>query len=248
MNHHIVTSSTKAYIRFRENYPETQLLWTAFEGFSKLGAEIVPFYCGEDIDNMDDLGPETIVCGYISDVLRGVRKMGKPIPSALDYPESLREFLGRNLYLKQLNEVRYGVEKVFIKPVQQKLFTGFVFDGSASSRRRIATICDSELIWVSNCVEMDSEYRCVILNGDIIDVRRYTGDWSLVPDKSVVKNAIDAFERSGEAPACYTLDFAVNSSGTILVEANDGFAFGHYGMQSEAYATCLAARWKELAS
>ena len=96
---------------------------------------------------------------------------------------------------------------------------------------------------------MESEYRAMILHGDIIDVRRYKGDWSLAPDRETV-------EDSGSAPASYTLDFAVERSfddiewmsinKTVLVEANDGFAFGNYGLLPEAYASCLAARWKEM--
>jgi hypothetical protein len=248
MNHHIITSSTKVYLRFKEKYPETQLMSTAFEGFLELGAEVVPFYWIDDIDEMEDLGPDTFVCGYIGDVHRSLQKMGKSIPEPLDYPESLQEFLGRKIYKSTLGEVRHGVEKVFVKPVEQKLFTGFVFDGSWASRRRIVTIEDSTPVWVSECIEMDSEYRCIVLNGDIIDVRRYKGDWALAPLREVVERAVQCFELSGKAPACYTLDFAVNNIGTVLVEANDGFAFGHYGMSPVAYATCLAARLMQLAS
>lgn len=245
--HHIITSSTKVYLRFKEKYPETQLMSTALEGFLSLGAEVVPFYWIDDIDEMNDLGPETMICGYIGDVRRGVQKMGRPAPEQLDYPESLYSFLGRKVYQSTLGEVRYSVDKVFVKPVEQKLFTGFVFDGTWASRRRVVTVEDATPVWVSECIEMDSEYRCVVLKGDIIDVRRYKGDWALAPDRSVIENAVKCFEASGKALACYTLDFAVNSIGTFLVEANDGFAFGHYGMMPEAYVTCLAARWAQLA-
>ena len=196
---------------------------------------------------MEDLGPETVICGYIGDIVRGVEKMGESMPKTIDYPESLKNFLGRKIWQSTLGEVRNSTNKVFIKPVEHKLFTGFVFDCSWPSRKRVVTIPDDTAVWVSECIEMDSEYRCIILYGEIIDVRRYKGDWSKVPDREVVENAVKCFEDSGEAPACYTLDFAVNSIGTMLVEANDGFSFGHYGMSSVAYATCLAARWKQLA-
>lgn len=248
MNHNIVTSSTKVYLRFKNDHPDSQLMASAFEGFLQLGAEVVPFYWVDDIDEMKDLGPETFVCGYIGDIFRSLQKMGKPIPEPLDYPEALHEFLGRKIYQSTLGEVRNGVERVFIKPIEHKLFTGFVFDGSWASKRRVVTVEDSTPVWVSECIEMDSEYRCVVLNGDIIDVRRYKGNWALAPQREVVEKAVQSFELSGKAPACYTLDFAVNSEGTVLVEANDGFAFGHYGMAPVAYASCLAARLMQLAS
>lgn len=248
MNHHIITSSTKVYIRFKENHPTTQLMSTAFEGFSEFGSEIVPFYFSDEINNINDLGPETIICGYIGDIHLGLKKMGKPIPEPLDYPESLMSFLNRKIYKSTLGDIRNGIDKLFIKPIEHKLFNGFIFDGTLSSRKRVISLNDETPIWVSECVNMFSEYRCIILEGEILDVRRYKGDWALAPDRDVVENAVICFENSGKAPVCYTLDFAVTSSGTVLIEANDGFAFGHYGMNPAAYATCLAARWKQLAN
>jgi len=36
------------------------------------------------------------------------------------------------------------------------------------------------------------------------------------------------------------------SSGTILIEANEGYALGSYGLASLVYARFLEARWEEL--
>lgn len=41
-------------------------------------------------------------------------------------------------------------------------------------------------------------------------------------------------------------DFGITTYNTILIEANDGFAFGNYGLTPEAYASCLAARWADM--
>ena len=50
------------------------------------------------------------------------------------------------------------------------------------------------------------------------------------------------------APAAYGLDFGVTADGrTLLVEANDGFALGCYGLDPVIYAEMLEARWCELA-
>ena len=44
-----------------------------------------------------------------------------------------------------------------------------------------------------------------------------------------------------------TIDFGIDDVGkTFIIEVNDGFAFGHYGIGTSAYASCLAARWKEM--
>ena len=99
---------------------------SAYEGFSNLGAEIVPFYWIDDIDELEDLGPDTIVVGYIGDVWRGLTKMGKAIPDAMDYPVSLTKYLHRDITHSTLGEVCGSDKRMFVKPVEQKIFTGYV--------------------------------------------------------------------------------------------------------------------------
>ena len=49
------------------------------------------------------------------------------------------------------------------------------------------------------------------------------------------------------APRAYVLDFGATSDGeTRLVEANDAYALGHYGLASVLYARLIDARWEEL--
>lgn len=244
---HYVSSATKAYIRFKGDIPETTLLYSAYDGFTNLGAEVVPFRSYQEIQTFDDLGPETLICGYISDVLAGIAKIGAKRPKVLDYPDSLKQFLFRNIQECRMADIRFSKEKCFIKPVEQKLFTGFVFDGSDAARLSVALIDDNEPIYRSEIKKIAAEYRCIILDGEILDIRRYRGDWTIVPDKDIVHAAINSFKGSGEAPICYTIDFGIDDVGkTFIIEVNDGFAFGHYGIGTSAYASCLAARWKEM--
>jgi len=70
----MISSSSKFYIRFRENIPESALIAHAYCGFNEMGAQIVPYYWIDDIDSIQDLGPETGVVGYIGDVHRGLKK------------------------------------------------------------------------------------------------------------------------------------------------------------------------------
>lgn len=43
------------------------------------------------------------------------------------------------------------------------------------------------------------------------------------------------------------MDFGVTNTGaTILVEVNDGYSLGNYGLDSLLYAKLLSARWTEL--
>lgn len=115
------------------------------------------------------------------------------------------------------------------------------------SRMRIITQHDDCPVWVAEPVEFLSEYRSFILYRKVIDCRRYKGDWSKAPNKDIVENAVKAMGR--KAPHAYSLDWGVTADGrTLLVEMNDGFALGHYGLHPVSYARMLSARWNELAS
>lgn len=103
--------ATKFYIRHKEQYPETEVLYYAWLGMWTMNVETAPFYWFEDIDKFDDLGPSVGVAGWLGDVWQGLKKLGKPIPPPLDYPDELREFLGRDVRQTTLGEVRQKVQK-----------------------------------------------------------------------------------------------------------------------------------------
>lgn len=239
---------TKFYVRHREGYPETEMQDYARRGFWTLNVETVPFEWIDDIkEKMDDLGPTVGIAGYIGDVWAGLKRLGKLIPEPLDYPTVLHEFLGRAVWRSLLEEVRRTIDPVFVKPVEHKAFTGFVWNADRESRMRIVTHGDDLPVWLSDPVEFVSEWRACILYRKIIGVRQYRGDWWRVPDREVVEAAV--YKMGRKAPHAYCLDWGVTSDGqTLLVEANEGYAFGHYGLHPVSYARMLAARWYELAS
>lgn len=246
----IVSSASKFYMHYADGHPITTLASHAYHGFTEMGAEVVPFEDPEEIDSFEDLGPEVGICGYIGDVQRGLKKLGKPVPPPLDYPTPLKEFLGRDIQRTRLGKVVNRQDQVFVKPVEQKLFTGFIWRGCGDqvSRRKVIVLDHNTEVYTSPVLSMLAEYRVVVLDKMIVDVRRYKGDYWRRPNQNVISRAVETFEASGEATRVYTLDFAVcDDGGTILVEANDGYAFGHYGMHWCEYAQCLAARWMELA-
>jgi len=241
--------ATKFYIRHREGYPETVMQAYARQGFAECGVETGIFEWIDDLDEISDLGPTVGVAGYIGDVHRALKVMGRPIPVNVDYPNWLRHLLGRNIRRGFLGDVRASRGPVFIKPVQHKEFTGMVWEGSATDRRKIVTQPDDVEIWISDFVKFKSEYRSYILNDVVIDVRHYKGDWSLAPNRSIVEDAAALLALKKEAPRAYCLDWGIDEQGrTLLVEMNDSFALGHYGLHPVLYARMLSARWCEMAS
>jgi len=238
----------KAYIRFRENLPDNQNTHAAAEGFAMQGVEIVPFYGFGDINlkNMPELGERAIICGNIGDVWEALKAIGKSVPTPVDYPEHLRWMLGREVQKVTLEEARGMVERKFLKPVQQKLFTGFIWDPSdPRCRLNVAVYPPETPCWVAEEINIVSEWRCFIKHHAIVGVKHYKGDWTRAPSADQLGVAVTL----GRAvmPNAYCLDLGVTDAGkTILVEATEGYAVGCYGLASLVYARFLETRWEQL--
>jgi hypothetical protein len=99
-------------------------------------------------------------------------------------------------------------------------------------------------IQISEPVEFVTEYRGFVLRGDLVGLKHYKGDFGLVPDVAVIKQAIAAYKG---APVAYSIDFGVDDKGrSLLVEVNDAFALGNYGLNSLIYTDIIEARWDEI--
>jgi len=238
--------AVKFYVRHRDGYPETEVLDYSRRGFWALGVETSTFESTSEIDFIGDLSPTVGLAGYFEDVHCALTKMGLPIPPSNDYPEQLQDFLGRSIRKEYLGDVRCSAKTSFIKPVSHKLFTGTIFSNDEFSRRKIVTQADDVEVWVSDLVNFVSEYRCFILHDQIIDCRRYKGDWAKAPDRSIVEAAVEKMRGSCCA---YCLDWGITDDGrTLLVESNDAYALGHYGLNPILCALMTSARWYEMTS
>jgi ATP-grasp domain, R2K clade family 2 len=233
----------KVYIRYKEDLPESEMMFSALEGFQYRGTETAPFYGFGDVQDLD-LGPEVGIMGYIGDVWRALHKLGLPRPEPLDYPDDLHYLMGRDIERATLGDVRNRVNPgIFVKPVGHKMFTGFVMTGSFDDAIRLAPYPTDTEVWLSQAVEFVSEFRCYILKREVLGVHFYKGDWSKVPARKAVEGAIKAWESQ---PVAWTLDVGVTPSGqTLLVEVNDGYSFGNYGMRSTSYAQMIEAWWED---
>jgi ATP-grasp domain, R2K clade family 2 len=102
-------------------------------------------------------------------------------------------------------------------------------------------------IFCAEVVDWVSEYRCYVIRGEIVGIRHYGGNPAVGVDEAVIARAIRNLESAGESTAGYALDFGVLADGRIaLVEWNDGFSLGSYGLESGLYADLILARWLEL--
>jgi hypothetical protein len=231
----------KVYIRKSfDNEIASHNFYAAFDGFKQMGFETIFFKNINDVDNMK----EDMVVSYVDDVRIALLKYDIVVPE-IDYPEELKNYLGRKVWKSKLSIIASNPEKwnIFIKPVEDKKFTGIVV---RSTKDLIGCgTCDKDTdILCSEPVKFVAEWRCFVRYGNILDIRRYKGDWKLHFDPKIVENAVAEFK---SAPKGYAIDFGLTDKGeTLLIEVNDGYSLGYYGLFNLDYAKLLSARWAEL--
>lgn len=219
------------------------------DGFRDLGEDIRTYRRSEYLEDRIPATPDDIAVGYVEVARRQFRRIGIPEPADLDYPPALHGFLGRSVVKSTVGEVRRGgmslQAPVFVKPVRHKQFPGFVCR-THRDFMHLLSADDSVDVWLSEVVDLRCEYRCYLHFHEVIDVRRYAGDFRVVPDWSVIDRMIAA-TRHNPLPIACSLDVGVTGDGrTILIEANDGFAMGNYGLAPRRYAELLRDRWDQI--
>jgi len=99
-------------------------------------------------------------------------------------------------------------------------------------------------VWVSEPKEFLTEWRVFVRYSKILGARMYKGDWRNHFNYKIIEKAVASY---ANAPKGYSIDFGVTKEDeTLLIEVNDGFALGNYGLFYTDYAKLLSARWAEL--
>ncbi len=229
----------RAYIHAFQGRPWNEECRAAYDGFHKLGIETVLFTTNEEFDTRN---PEDVVVGGTVIVWHALNQRGIT-PEHYDYPPELIDFCGRNIRQMKLKDIKDVSLPVFIKSVEDKAAPGIVITSWADLKEY--EYLDPEFdIYCSECVHFVSEWRCFLLYGQLIGIHFYYGDKNIECDREVINAAIRAFPNM---PAGCALDFGVTDDGrTLLIEMNDGYSLGIYGLEPTLYVRLLTARWAEL--
>ncbi len=221
--------------------PQNESHYSASKGFKAMGFETVPF-C--DLAEAEACSDEDMVVGGVGTIRSALKAKGINVPE-INYPEELVEFYGRKMWISRIDEILQdrSMRPVFVKPDRLKRFPGTILR-TENDVPDLSRAADNELVHCSEVVSFASEWRAFIRYGRILDVRPYKGDWRKVYNPYTIAVAVDAWK---SAPAGCALDFGVTSDGrTLVIEANDGYSLGSYGLPSVDYAKLLSARWAEL--
>lgn len=216
----------------------------ARDGFQELGVETVLFTTNEEFDKRNS---EDVIVGGTVFVWHALNQLGITI-EPYDYPEELKDYLGRRIWDIKLKDIENERPPFFMKPFEDKLAPGVVIhsleDFASEDFQAYKVLQPDTNIHCSEPVQFVSEWRCFLLYGKIIGIEFYYGDRGVECNRAIIEDAVQAFPNM---PAGFALDFGVAEDGrTLLIEANDGFSLGVYGLEATLYARLLTARWAEI--
>lgn len=216
--------------------------YTGLEAFYNMGFQINEV---SDFNNLD-VQENHIFLGSIQFIHKALKLLNYDVPEPFDYPQSLEEFFGRKIYGSTISEISNNSNQwnVFIKPRGLlKQFTGRVIKSTADLIGTSNYEFDTP-IWVSEPVNFIAEWRVFVRYNEVIGVRPYKGDWRCTYDFKVIESAVKKFK---DPPNAYALDFGLTKDGRLLiVEVNEGYSIGSYGLFYVDYAKVIATRWCQL--
>lgn len=246
---------TKYDNEMKMEIPHNHNFASAMFGFREMAAEIVPYHLIDDI--YDDFKREDIALDYIDQCNVLFNKFGVT-PHIPDYPDVLKPFLGRKIWKDTINSISRDENKwsagYFVKPaVRSKAFTGKTIS-SIKDLMGCGNHAEDYEVLVSESLDIAAEWRCFITYDEIIDVRPY----GMIIDKSrkgylyhydaqVLNSMMESFVSWKDRPMACSMDICVTKDGrTLLVEFNDAYSLGAYGLADIYYAKLISARWSQL--
>ncbi len=216
--------------------------FAGIEAFYCMGFEIIEVQNFENLVISDD----HIFFGSINFVETALTKLKIEIPAHNDYPTCLSKFFGRKIWESTIGKISNNPDlwNVFVKPKGKlKKFTGrhvkSTFDLIGCEDREYDVP-----IWVSEPIEFISEWRVFVRYNKILGVKAYKGDWKGQYNCKIIEEAVNSYKN---APAGYAIDFGLTKNGEFLiVEVNEGYSIGNYGLFYIDYAKLISARWSEI--
>ena len=216
--------------------------YTAMLGAEEMEHTIRTFTNFNDIPNK----PNHIVVGSVEQCQGWLKLNNYEIPQAIDINQ-FSEFLKRKIFISHTSEIEELLKSgpIFIKPANKiKAFTGFQVDN------KLMFDLFSEGyqgdILVQDVLDIISEYRIYVTDGKIVGCKHYSGDFLKFPQGHII-NSIFQKAKQMLTHHSYTIDVAVLEDGTTaLIELNDGWACGNYGLEPLDYYLFCRNRWLQI--
>lgn len=161
----------------------------------------------------------------------------------------LPENSNRQHTIQKLGDVKKAVkegQEMFIKPIDIKLFTGFVIN--QMQYPSISNLPDDTLVMTYEQFNSKilSEWRCYVYYNKVVDIRNYSGDMYETPMKEYLDYIVN--KNKGNFPSVYTIDVGILEwqKEHVVIEYNDMWAIGNYGIPNDLYVRMLRERYFEI--
>lgn len=233
---------SKVYIQSVNNFPVSDWAVSAYMGFKDKQMDIILF---EDIEEVP-ANPNYVVVAFIEDTIKHFRTLGFEPPLSINIPKELMKYTKRNISYMTMWEFKQDTQMpIFVKPNRfAKEFGAGVVRKQSSKEFLFNDIADDTPVLVSDVIDIVSEYRCYVHKGNLKGIKWYIGDIRIFPDVKIIDTAIADYT---SAPSAYSLDVGITKEGeTILIENNDFWSIGNYGLNHTTYANMLLTRWFEI--
>ena len=240
--------TSTVYIESINKFPSEDWSCSAYLGFRANGANIKLF---EDIEEVP-LNRYTTLVASIENTHQWMEGMGWNIPESITMPPELCStwWTNRKITKMSLGEALAITDyPYFVKSYELKKFIPGVVKHHKDKSWFNNELDRKMPVLVSEVINFVSEYRVYVLEGKVIGCNWYTGDMRYYPEFDVIENMVKQFSR---APKFYSLDVGIELSKdkrlqfTRLVECNDGYSLGNYGLSPRLYTRGLTTRWRQL--
>ena len=186
-----------------------------------------------DIKNAIPVGTIDYVGSYLK-YIHGIKNM-----NPIEIPECLRtdEFLKRDYKIVTYDKVpKKG--RWFVKDASQLKRFAYVGDmqfvihdkiwEEDTKNKCILYLDKAHLFQVSEEIDILSEYRLYFIDGQLQAMSHYNGDPWLLPDIELLKKANLIYSIQDDYPKSFTMDIAITSRGTCLLEIHPFMCVGLY--------------------
>lgn len=236
-----------AYILKEGSELNEEYLYTAYMGFDQRGIRVIFVESYEQVPAPKltfEPSNNPVFVADIKSTLAYWDKCGIKRPEFLHIPEVLLPYCLREVKYMTLGEAKeLAPIPTFIKSIELKLFPSGVITRKGSYNELFPYPDDTKVL-ISSTLDIVSEYRVFVSQGKILGMKHYTGDFFVFPDVETVQNMVRDFVG---APKAFTCDVGVTSDGkTVLVECQDAWAIGSYGLDPISYTRFLIDRWLQI--
>lgn len=164
---------------------------------------------------------------FVEEVMRQAYGIDHIRPQNIPGPICDKNYCGRNIVQScHVSEVpklmdKWHVDSVFIKSAQVVKSDLTNIYGQDNLPKT------DELLFASEPISIETEYRVFVKRGIIQAAKHYTGDPWITPNKNAVKRLVAAI---GDTLPAYTLDVGVTTDGrTVPIEVHNFISCGLYG-------------------